>query len=423
VAGGLAGAALVLVLGLGWVEPLGLLAISLPLPALYTSEAVRLPPALLMAGAVVAGWLLGRGLDRRPLIAVRGSAAPLVALLAAALLSSAFADAKLPAARESVNLLLLLGLFLVALDRVSVNRAQAGAFVFWASVAAAGVGAAGVLESVGVLPGLFPLADSGLFRARGGFGWPNELAMFLAVALPLAIHVWRTSVGGGRRFLAGGLVILIALGLGSTFSRGSWLAVAVAPVALLFVGERRVAFGFWVLGLAATVVFDVASGGALSTRLAAAAGDPLVAQRLLLTGAGILMFQSSPLVGVGPGGFGDALDAFGPQVSGLFDYVGSAHNGYVHVAAELGIFGLAAFLFFVGSTLWALLRGAAAARDAPEVSPSERSLRVALLWSFATACLVSLFEWPFAHGIGQLIVVVAAAGYALARTPSSPTAA
>ena len=43
-----------------------------------------------------------------------------------------------------------------------------------------------------------------------------------------------------------------------------------------------------------------------------------------------------------------------------------------------------------------------------------RQLRVTFFWSFATACLVSFFEWPFAHGVGELIMLVAGVGLALA---------
>ena len=55
------------------------------------------------------------------------------------------------------------------------------------------------------------------------------------------------------------------------------------------------------------------------------------------------------------------------------------------------------------------------------VSGSElvRDVRVALLWSFTTACLVTFFEWPFAHGVGELVVLVAGAGLALAPARSA----
>ncbi len=407
VAGALAGAAIMAVVALRWVEPLGPFVASLPLPALYATDQVRLPAALVVAAVVTAGWAVGRGLDRRPLLPPARDVRSLALLSAAVLLAAAFADARVAAARESLNFLLLLAVFVFAADVVSRSREQAHRFVRWAALGAALTGGAAALETVGIVPGRFPLADSGLFRAAGGFGWPNELAMFLAISLPLALYTFRTARTRRARFWGSAAVGLVVVGLATTFSRGSWLAVATAPVVLLLAREWRLALRFWGVAVVAALAIDVLSGGAISTRVAGTTSDVLVAQRLLLTGAGLLMFQSSPIVGVGPGGFGEALEAFGPQISGLFNFVGSAHNGYVHVAAETGVIGLIALVYFVVSTLLALWRGAVAH---PGADDRERALRVALLWSFATACIVTLFEWPFAHGIGQLIVLVAAVG-------------
>jgi O-antigen ligase len=231
--------------------------------------------------------------------------------------------------------------------------------------------------------------------------------MFLTISLPLAVGSLRMADTTLGRSAAVAAIGAVALGLAATFSRGSWVTAAAAPVVLIFAGEGRLAVRFCGAALLAGLAIDVASGGALSTRVAATTGDVLVAQRLLLSGAGLLMFRSSPLVGVGPGGFGEALEAFGPQISGLFDFVGSAHNGYVHVAAEAGVIGLLAFVAFVVTTLVALVGGARS--NAPG-----RTVRVALLWSFAAAAIVSAFEWPFAHGVAELIVLVAASGRALA---------
>ena len=35
-----------------------------------------------------------------------------------------------------------------------------------------------------------------------------------------------------------------------------------------------------------------------------------------------------------------------------------------------------------------------------------------LFWSFTAACAISFAEWTFAHGVGQLIMLVAAMGFA-----------
>jgi O-antigen ligase len=424
-AGVIGGLALGVVVTLGWADPLGPLVLVLPLPAVYASGDVRVPAALVAALIIVTGWGLSRGLDRRPLVAHPASVRSVALLTLAVLVAAAFADEPVAAARESLNFILYLGVFLVATDLVTSSPGRAEAFARWAAWGAATAGIAAVLETVGFLPGRFRLAGTGLIRAAGGFGWPNELAMFLAISLPLAVYNLRVAGSHGGRLLAGSSIVAVALGLVVTFSRGSWVAVASAPAILFLVRERKLALRFFGAALLLGLVIDLGSGGALSARLASTAGDVLVAQRLLLTGAGLLMFQANPIVGVGPGGFGEALEAFGPQISGLFDFVGSAHNGYVHVAAEMGILGLTAFFYFVVSTLYVLARSARrpsrpAARSGLAVRSlgetrnrhRRRALRVALLWAFTTACIVTLFEWPFAHGVGELIMLVAAVGRA-----------
>ena len=163
---------------------------------------------------------------------------------------------------------------------------------------------------------------------------------------------------------------------------------------------------FWLAAAVTFVVVDAGSGGAVTNRIAGTLQDPLVGQRFALTQAGLLMFLAHPLVGVGPGGFGESLDRFGIQVTGLYDFVGSAHNTYVHIAAETGVLGLIALVVLLGATALALLRTARRA-DADLLSAT-------VLWSFTVACVVAVAEWVFAHGVGQIIMLVAAMGLAVA---------
>jgi O-antigen ligase len=399
-------------LAAGWVDALVLLVVTLPLPALYSTEELRLSPVLPVAALVVAAWYLGKRRAEGPMVGEPLKA--MAALVATVTVATVFAEVPLAALRELVNFVLLLGILAGAVDLVRRRPGRARTVAGGLAVVSALAGGAATLEALGVLPGRFPLAGSPLARAAGGFGWPNELGMFMAITFPFHVHAVRRSTSPIARGVAVAGIVLAALGLAATFSRGSWLSVLVAPAVLLAVGEARMAFRFWAAALGAVAVVDLLSGGAVTTRIASTTGDVLVAQRLLLMTAGLLMFQAHPVVGVGPGGFGEALDRFGLQVSGLFDFVGSAHNGYVHMAAEAGLLGLAALLYFVVSTLRAMGRGLRAMPVAGVVADADRDLRVAFLWSFTSACLVTLFEWPFAHGVGELIVLVAGAGMALA---------
>ena len=60
----------------------------------------------------------------------------------------------------------------------------------------------------------------------------------------------------------------------------------------------------------------------------------------------------------------------------------------------------------LGATALALLRTARRA-DADLLSAT-------VLWSFTVACVVAVAEWVFAHGVGQIIMLVAAMGLAVA---------
>lgn len=407
-------AGLLILLAGGWVDGLVLLALALPLPALYSGDAARLSPAAAMTGVVVLGWMLRRGADRRPLDFGVLPRRPTLLFAGAVAVSAAFAQAMLPALRELVNLWLMLALLLVAADAGRSEPAGAGRVARAIALVAGIAGVLAVLEAVGVLPGRFPRAGTPFNRAALGFEWPNELAMFFALALPFSVHARTAAARAGGRALATAGVVSCMLGLTATFSRGSWLAALTATGVLLLTGERRRTLRIWAVALLLVLAVDVATGGTIRSRIAATMTDQVVPQRLALQLTGLLMFQAHPVVGVGPGGFGEALDRFGPQVAWLWDYVGSAHNLYIHVAAEMGAVGLVALLVFLGAVFIALLRSARAAVRDPEMSTEATSLRRTALWAFATACLVGMVEWPFAHGIGQLVMLIAGLGCGLA---------
>jgi O-antigen ligase len=315
--------------------------------------------------------------------------------------------------RELVNLSLFLILLVAATDLLVVHPRRIRALVISLAVVGGLCGILAVMEAAGIWRGQFPLPGTSLNRATLGFGWPNELAMFLAMILPLTLHTFQAARGAASRSLAFAAIAATAMGLAATFSRGSWLAVFTSALVLLLVRRSPSMFRAWALALAGVLVINFLFGGAVQNRIMQTMTDPYIVQRAALTWAGLLMFQAHPIVGVGPGGFGANLDRFGPQIDILWDYVGSAHNAYVEVAAEMGIIGLAAFLFLLIAIFTRLFRGARRAELDPAASEQDRSLRRALLWSFATFCAVAWTAWPLAHGLGQLAMLVAAAGFAL----------
>jgi O-antigen ligase len=62
------------------------------------------------------------------------------------------------------------------------------------------------------------------------------------------------------------------------------------------------------------------------------------------------IFQDSPALGLGPGNF---RAAYGPKIKGLdTTFYGHAHNEFLNMLVFCGLFGLAAFLFFLKELIW-----------------------------------------------------------------------
>jgi O-antigen ligase len=404
VAGGAAlGAVLVALVAADWLSGLYVIALSLPLPAVYDTGDLRIATAAPVTAAVLLGWVLQHGALARAPDVRRLPVLPSIALLAAFLLATVLAPYPLVSVRELLNFLLLFAFLVLAADRLASRPERVRGAVTMLVAVAALSGVAALLETLDILPGQFPRTETRWFRAALGFGQPNALGLFLALSLPLAAHRLHVTRGAARS-LAAFSVLAIALGLFGTFSRGAWLSVLAGTAVLFFARSGRYALRIWVVAFFGALVLDIVSGGALRDTAARTIDDWVIDQRAALMLAGVLMFLDHPLTGVGPGGYAESLDRYGAQIPQLWDYLPTPHNAYVQMAAEAGIVGLLAFVAFLAAVLWRALR--AARRAAHGTNAEEASLRRALLWSVAVACCAGMVVWPFSHGTGQAAMFV-----------------
>ena len=132
------------------------------------------------------------------------------------------------------------------------------------------------------------------------------------------------------------------------------------------------------------------------------------------------MAGDHPLFGVGPGGFDSALPAYHDTARA----VSHAHNQFLHVLAELGLFGLAAFLFLLRFGRRAIVRGAAhLSADA-----ARRPLFHAAVAALTATAVSFLFEtplvWPEAGSLAMiLLALVTRAGCVDRERPGRPALA
>ena len=222
-------------------------------------------------------------------------------------------------------------------------------------------------------------APPGKLRMYSTFGNANFLAAYLAAVIPVSL----AAAGSARRAVARAgcgicaAVMLVALFL--TRTKGGWLGAA-AGIVFLFIGwaiiirrepggaKRRMARAaaaaalLCVVGLA-VVGFSARGRVALrEARKSFSISDSSQVSRFLMWKTGLLMVREHPVLGLGPGRF-DAhyqpyqgrvleLDKDGERYYPILGVAQRAHNDYIQTAAEIGLAGLAAFLWL----LWRSLR-------------------------------------------------------------------
>ncbi|NQT88163.1 O-antigen ligase family protein, partial [bacterium] len=331
-------------------------------------------------------WLVGQAGRRRLRVACSGVGLPLLALLAVAFVSTL----RSPHKAASIAVLLdwttcaVLFTLIVSLTAGGVDR-RLFLRVLWASAFV--VVLYGLFQQFVNLPltlrqlegdrqrvllelGMNPKEyDNLVQRARGRiyatFLVANSFAGFLCLIIPGFVgHVLDRLRAGdrGKGFLAlSGLWTAGALAcLLLTYSRGGWLAFAVAAVLFCLM------LGAPALRRHRRIVGGIGIGAALAVILLFATG--VVPVRVFRDGVASFavrvdywrgawdMAMAHPIAGVGLGTFGDHYPAWRTVTARM---VRAAHNDYLQVFAELGVLGLAAFLWTWGPCL----RGAARPRD------------------------------------------------------------
>ncbi|MDD5209248.1 MAG: tetratricopeptide repeat protein [Elusimicrobiales bacterium] len=181
---------------------------------------------------------------------------------------------------------------------------------------------------------------------------PNYSTVFCAAGFPAAVLALSGTEEKKEKFLYSALALLLAAGIAAAASRGAALAAFLSAAAGLGFARRwKWLAGLFAAGLAAAA-FLPASGLEILFKF----HDPRAFARPRLWGAALDAAAASPLLGWGPGRFGEIFEAFKfPYFDGLSFYGHStlhAHSEILNLAAEAGFPAAALFLLTAGAALY-----------------------------------------------------------------------
>jgi O-antigen ligase len=185
---------------------------------------------------------------------------------------------------------------------------------------------------------------------------PNNLAMTLALGLPMAWYLGMTHYRAFIRWVCRAYLPLSLLAIALTGSRGgmitSIVALMVIPLAMprLSPGKLSMAIALLVLSGALAVAYVPET----TVERLATTGESVQSLsfggRLRLWKAGMHAFLDRPVLGYGTAAFRHAIT---PELGYLAQV---AHNSYLSVAVEEGLIGLLLFLAMLFSVLLAVFR-------------------------------------------------------------------
>jgi len=343
---------------------------------------------------------------------------PLAALLLVAVAGLGASEA--PAETLRIVLMWTAAFFVVQLLVDEAKPATVGWILFLLALTGGVVAVVTSMSSGGQEQQLVGLGTEATGRAKGSFGNPNLLAVFLATALAAAGAVM---VGGRPQFrpFAAAAFIATLAGLALTLSRGGLLAGAAAvAVMLLWRPFRRLALialvvgGVTLLIAGADVLGSSQSVDLVTKRIESVQYATEVDPRSALWRGTPEIIGDHPLLGVGAGEFSRAAAAYGLRDPfSEYQPFEHAHSIPLTVAAELGLLGLAAFLWF------ATALGIVLVRVCRRTQGWTRAYAFGITAALVAVAVQGLVDYTVRSNVVAMLVLTLAAG-AVVLSRASP---
>lgn len=257
-------------------------------------------------------------------------------------------------------------------------------------------------------------------RGTGGFiGDENDLALGCSAAIAFPLLGLRC-FSGWRRMVCAGLVVLFAVAVVVSWSRGGFLALAATTLYCVWTGRNRLRN--LALGAVCVLVFFAVIPGNYKAELLTikdTRSGTADARQFLWT-AGFNMWKDNPVLGVGAGNSSWRVGQYQPR-GGRWDHPSYTerdwtmmvlHSLYFQVLAELGLVGVILFGAIIVGHFGTLRAVRLRTRRDPTLSPAGRAeaelycvgLAGAMVSYLAAGIFLSVLTYPYPWYLSAMAV-------------------
>jgi O-antigen ligase len=294
-------------------------------------------------------------------------------------------------------------------------------------------------------PTAFTREGSKLLRVYGTFNQPNPYAGYINITLSLTLALALLGHNVLMRMLSGITATLLAIALYLSQSRGADIAIAGALLFIVSIGMPHLHLLLKAGGIIALAILGAYFAGILPQRFALPvlkqlglagisftapdATDYSTTERLAHWIAGINMFQDHPFFGIGIGNYQVVYSKYFITIFVL--PLGHAHNYYINMAAETGIFGLVGFMLLLAAMFLAgrhtvraihtriqqiqrrqkqqqavIATGQEYVHIYVSMLVNDRALAIGLLAALVSICVHNLFDNLYVHSMTNLFALL-----------------
>ncbi len=201
-------------------------------------------------------------------------------------------------------------------------------------------------------------AGSVRYLASGFFNHHQTFANVYLLIFSMALSLCLLPLRIVPRLLAFAGTAMLGLAVFVSYTRGVWLA-SLASILFVFANQNRKAFIRVMVILAVLVTVMLSIPSTYSSRARSIFDLKRNIDRLLIWETSWDMLRDHPILGIGPGMYRRHQEDYAPQVATVDFSRIHAHNSYLQLAVERGLFALAAFLWVWGEVLRTAFRSMA----------------------------------------------------------------
>ncbi|UCH12362.1 MAG: O-antigen ligase family protein [Candidatus Omnitrophota bacterium] len=247
------------------------------------------------------------------------------------------------------------------------------------------------------------------------FGWPNQLAGFLSMMLPLNIVCAKLTQNKREKIYMAIACIIVFLATIFTYSIGGLLSLFIAAIVTVSLYSRKITLKSIKakVVLAGVILLLFLSISAVVNKRADKITAGSFAARGIYFKSAVSMIKDNPIFGTGAGTFKDVFPA---HITRAIEYTAHAHNCFLEFWTDLGIAGFLLFSFFLTYILYII-----GSRLRKEQEPQKKLLLAGLFCSITAFSIHNLVDFTiFVPAVSFYWWIIISLGFVLISPGPSP---